>query len=647
MPTERFAPQPRTFYPDFPLYLAHFRQRVSEILPRLPSKQVFKPATFELIDILFEFLMERESRMEDKNFHTYIVKTLQTQLEAVLKEQFKLPFHEDYSVVDLERFMTQNILHIAHPGYRDIDQGDYFKKAAQVAGTEAQRTRYQRESDQFQELRSRLLADLTSETNPAIFPDGEVNIAQWKAVSAQEAVPAHVAQAVGLKGGETVYIHRKHALALPINTDLYPDGKGYLNVYGLVYLPDQKQVILVTDHLYRAIPLDEHYKMLQKISDSPLPDLDPKLPNAAKEKILLELVVTLPETLRTSSTVSLFLDLINDLPTSQKESGRVEIEQQRIMQKFMGSRSNLNRAVAFLTQVLIAEHRMCSAYPNSTSTLLERLHIAMEMVFNPLFSGDEMNVRASKKVYMDMLFKKQLPAPLRAKLATKPARSWLKHVPEPTQEKRLPKLHTLQQTVTRLQKESRTLDLQEFHKSPLRNEAIRKLSIDAPGILKRVVGEAMCHASGAGEIFKDSSSSSSSSSSKSGSLDGGNWQRAFSEFDSLVSRGPLRDRGFLESTIGTQRADLWKMGSCVCGSECYFPNQEQLVGECGVCYFCERMPRSKFDDLKSQQNLKDWVEKDLDTAQEAVDTGKPFWRLPAGDFLPYMLSTQAEPVALR
>lgn len=619
-------------------------RRLTEHLPKARHKHAIKPATFELIDILFEFLMEKMSREDEKDFHSYTAKTLRTQLEAVLREQFQLPFQHDYSIVDLKRYVQEGILHISHPGYRDTDLGVYFQKAAEVASTEIQRTRYKAESDQFEELKKLIWADLQSESKPAFLSDGSVNTAAWSPVSAQTAVPANIAQAVGLKGGETVYVREKYALALPVNTTLYPDGKAYLNIYSLVYIPESRQIILVTDHMYQAVPLDDHYNMLQALSDRALPAFDTRWSDQVKEKFLLELVVTLPETLKTSQTVNVFLDLMNQFPTSLPKSGQIEIDQQRIMQKFLGSRSNLSRAVAFLTQVLIAEHRVCAQHPGATNTLLERLHLAMEMVFNPLFSGEKMNVSASKQVYMDQLFKKYLPSSERSHLAKKPVRSWVQTLPEQSQPRRVQRLQELQSTVSELQVESRRMDMDKYAKSPQRNEAIRKLSIHAPNILNRVVGEAMCHAGSAGGLYESAAKSLSSSSGSFMSLDMLTTQRTFARFESLVESGPLHDRSFLEKEIGAQRASLWKKGSCVCGEECYFPGQEQLVGECGVCYFCEQMPRQKFDEAQSQKNLKDWFAQEQDSAQQAVDTGKPFWSIRAGDLLPYMITARELPL---
>lgn len=624
--------------------MKEFPQRLIEHLPKARHQHAVKPATFELIDILFEFLMEKMSREDEKDFHSYTALTLRTQLEAVLREQYQLPFQQDYSIVDFRKFIDEHILHISHPGYRDTDLGEYFRKAALVASSQEQKNRYKAESDQFQKLKDLIWADLNSTENPAFLPDGTVNTENWSATSAQTAVPANIAQALGLKGGETVFVRQRYSLVLPMNTQLYPDGKSYLNVYSLVYIPHSKQMVLVTDHLYQAISMDVHSSMLQKLSDKKLPDMNPHWTDQAKEQFLLKLVVTLPETLKTTQTVNLFLDLLRQFPTSLPKSGQVEIDQQRIMQKFLGSRSNLSRAVAFLTQVLIAEHRVCSQNPSATNTLLQRLHLAMEMVFNPLFSGEKMNVAASKQVYMDELFRKYVPSADRSQLVFRPVRSWMQTLPQQPVASQKRRLQELQSTVSDLQVASRRMDMEAYVQSPERNIAIEKLSIHAPGILNRVVGEAMCHTGIAGGWSESMATSMSSSSGSLFSLDMISMHKGFSQFSSLVESGPMRSRSFLENAIGPERAKLWKTGTCVCGDECYFPGKDQLVGECGVCYFCEQMPKHKFDEAQSQKNLENWFKQEQNSAQEAIDTGKPFWTIRPGDFLPYMIAARDIPL---
>jgi hypothetical protein len=641
MRTETLTPQPRSFDLSFSLFLADIRKRVSEILPQRQAETASKTYNFELIDILAEYLAEQQQREAGKPFNSYIVNTLQTQLGAALREHLKLPFHEDYSIVDLSRF-AENTLHISHPGYRDVDLLEYFEKASSVARSEAESVRYRRETNQFRLLYARLWDDLTASTEPAVQPDGRVNLPQWESALAADVLPPRVSAEMGVSAGERVFVQRKHALALPQNKEVYGQGQSYLNVYQLVYLPQKQQVVLVTNHLYRPIDPATQHGMLRSITEEVLPDVPKNAKSDSLEEILLNTVVTLPEALRTTSTTTLFLQLLQERSHLSEGGPAVELEQKRVTQKFLGSASNLNRAVAFLTQVLIAEHAMCRDYPASTSGLLDRLHLAMEMVFNPLFSGVEMNVAASKKVYMDLLFKNRLSPTQREGLKNKPVRAWLSELPQAPESEVAPRTQYLQRQVVRLQKESRHFDGEQYVNSDLRTQAVLQLSTEFPNILKRVTGEAACAAGSFGGLSQKFSSVSGGLSME--GLPGMNGL-SFKGFESLISSGPLRDRSVLEQMVGRERAQLFTMGKCVYGEHCYFPGVEQLVGECSVCALCEKMPRHTFDMLKNQDNLQEWFQQDQASGSDAVETGRSHWNMPATDFLPYMLSERA--VSLR
>ncbi len=597
-----------------------FRSTAEKILGGRSNETLKQAGTFELIDIFSEVLSLFQKGASEQEVAEFLSTTLETQLTAAQREHLHLPYQADVLEIDLPTFAAEGRLHIFHPGYGSSDIRDSFAKGAEFAPTAARRLRFSQEATQFDLLCDRLWDDLTAENE-----SGEIDWSRWSSGSAGEVIPDSLRSSLGVSRRTEVFSHNRHVLALPQNLEIYPDATSYTNVYQLVYIPELKRLIVVSHHLYKGLEPSLQADQLQLLSQEFVPSN--KIWTAKQqEAALLSFVGTLPESLRSTPVAQVLFETWETVMAQQRGQSHLNQDQNSAWKEFKSSQPNIRRATAFLTQVLIAEVTVCRRDPSAMKDLLIRLNVALEMVFNPLFSGASLNISASKQSYLQMLSQHFSRKNYQFGQQDTRIQSWVETYKQQMSDRPNQPWHVLQKSAEKLQHESRTIAGKKLLDSPIRTEAIQNLAKRYPNILNRVVGEATCAAGQFGGLSSSVSSSSGMMSEMFGSLSG----MSFPEFSSLLQSGPFRHQSQVASIFGAERAENFHLGVCRYGSECHFPGIQQMVGECDVCAHCEILPKEQYDSWQTHNNsdVQEWLKSDFSDVSQAIDSGEHFWKVP-------------------
>ncbi|MCD8527293.1 hypothetical protein LRY65_03730 [Candidatus Woesebacteria bacterium] len=209
-------------------------------------------SNFRLIDVLTSLsqrvLENPKILAKDSPERFQLEAMMREQIQAFVAEQLGLPYHSYANEVDLGKWVSDNTLETFHPKYADTEtRGDLLNMARKAAtvNTGAEGDRYRREQTQLEVLyHEKLTAELTNWQNEST----------WTPTTAGNLLSENVRTEYGLTNQEEIiYVGKKYALAMPENSQVYPEGKAYTNLHQLVYIPSQNRVLLLIEQWF-----DEH-----------------------------------------------------------------------------------------------------------------------------------------------------------------------------------------------------------------------------------------------------------------------------------------------------------------------------------------------------------------------------------------------------
>lgn len=460
--------------------------------------------------------------------------TLAAQLEAALREHLRTPYHSDTNEIDWDKFAAGE-LHVFHRHYVNKDLREHCQEAVE-ANSGARRERYAREKAQLDRLyQEKITPEL--EDFASLAPSTAA-LLTWE-----------VRQAYNLSPDEEIFVGGKHALVMPANQPVYPDGWSYVNLHQLVYLPKQRKLLVTIDQFFAYLSYEQHRSVLNRWQPESIPAKQP-----LTEKLLMETVITLPETVKASPAFNLFIDLAKQLDADEMGVRQKQQYSHGFVEKSGGT---LALASAFLTQILLTEYQVCLQHPTALAGLAARLNVAFEMAAHPLLSGRDFSYRASLESYTEQFLAR-----------------WLNDPTVSSDPNRL--LDKLKQPAFIRKSRSGKMDGEV---AAQREAAILKLSQSYPAILNSFFSQAQCAVGSLGGLAKMQTTLNSSLAR--GVL--GGRQVSFSELQQLVG----------------QRAEHFHRGRCVnpdCaqmyGLQQQFggripENQLPYVGECNLCIRCE------------------------------------------------------------
>ncbi len=346
-----------------------------------PNKRV--PTNFLLIDTFTNELvkpqLESPLDLETKRY-LKLEDTIHAQLEAALREHLRTPYHTDANELDWDKYAAGGFK-VFHRHYSEKDLRDHCQEAVD-ANTGVKRERYAREKEQLDQLYTQKIEPELQDFK-SLAP-AKASILSWE-----------VRQAYQLDPDEEIFVGQKHGLVMPANEAVYPEGWSYVNLHQLVYLPKQRRLLVTIDQFFADLSYEQHRAILNRWQPE---SIAPKKP--LTEKLLMETVITLPESVKTSPAFDVFIDLVKLLDTQQDELG-VRQKQQYSHGFVEKSSHTLRQTAAFLTQILIIEYRTCLDHPENLNTLSQRLNIAFELAAHPLLSGRDFAYQASLDTYRE------------------------------------------------------------------------------------------------------------------------------------------------------------------------------------------------------------------------------------------------------
>lgn len=348
----------------------------------MASKESAAPANFRLFDVFRRVAeLEHQSYWEHQRAREHdLCQSFETQLRAVLKEHLGIPHHSDANEISLEQ-LRSDILKIVHRNYQQYDLKEQTALAVEQ-GRGAERRRHELEHQQV----LKLYQALEEELETLRFSDSSFLPSSAKMLSHE------VRKAYGLTEDEPVFVGQKYAAALPINTDVYPEGKAFLNLYQAVYVPGKKKLLLLMDQYFAE--LDN--SLLAQILNDWQPGVVPEHPT---EEVLLTVITTLPHEIRTDPVFAVIEAIAKKYQSV--ESVALRQEQQSVYGAVRKSQENLEAGAAFLTHVIVTEYERCLAQPKLLGTLSHRLNFAFEMVAHPLLSLRAFSYVDALRVYRE------------------------------------------------------------------------------------------------------------------------------------------------------------------------------------------------------------------------------------------------------
>lgn len=524
---------------SFPTLRALWEKKLQPLLSHPASAS---DSNFRLLDVLAELSevlaadpqLTPESLLQDHSPRFRQLKELLiVQLQAAVKEQLKLPHHQDANELDLAHYALGGELRLTHRNYPQKDLIERSDLAAEKSTGEIAR-RYRRESNQLRRLyKTKLLPELQA-----------LDAQHWIQGSAAQIAP-DIRNAYGLKTDETTLFGQRHAFSMPTNKIVYAEGMSYINVFQLAYLPERQLMLVLTDQWYSELSLEQHRQVLREWENQVLPSK-----RDLTESVIMQTIVTLPEELKHHSLFEIFQNLsIQYGKRTLSKDGKTDYAalQQRGLGKVALQQQSIEQAATFLTQVLLTEYLVCLDHPEALAGLGVRLRDAFEFVAHPLFGGRPFAYKTTKESY----FRTHLNTWLKAQSA---------HNTSP--EVLATKLRNLQTQVIQH-------GVQRSHDDKVRrNEILQSIAKTDSHILTKLISQAQCASGSLGGIETLMSSPATAS------------------LTNSVMSGHLATHGELTSLIGAERASLWHHGVCV-NPHCHHAGKTQLVGECSLCLQCE------------------------------------------------------------
>ncbi|MCD8507004.1 hypothetical protein LRY58_01720 [Candidatus Woesebacteria bacterium] len=515
-------------------------------------------SNFRLIDVLTSLsqrvLENPKILAKDSPERFQLEAMMREQIQAFVAEQLGLPYHSYANEVDLGKWVSDNTLETFHPKYADTEtRGDLLNMARKAAtvNTGAEGDRYRREQTQLEVLyHEKLTAELTNWQNEST----------WTPTTAGNLLSENVRTEYGLTNQEEIiYVGKKYALAMPENSQVYPEGKAYTNLHQLVYIPSQNRVLLLIEQWFDEHTYNDQAFILNSWEEDAIPDSV-----MLTEDILMSTLVTLPSEVQTSPAFEVFANMARQLDANQQDT-QFRLNQQARLGLLHANKTSMHQAATFLTQVLITEYLVCLEYPEALSDLSARLWGAYEMMAHPFLSGHHFIYEATLKSYMDGYLGQWIHATAHL------------HSPQ-LSNSQLANRERRQTIHRRIEQQLHRRSAQEQHhltsqQKEQRNSALQLLANNGyTNILQRVASEAWCATGNVGGLTQVS-------------------QTLNSSLGQSVMNGHFVNMNELSQLIGQDRAEKWQMGVCE-NPNCPRGTVTQLVGECGFCIHCELLSQS-------------------------------------------------------
>lgn len=484
--------------------------------------------TSELVKAQIESPLDLETERRQK-----LKQTIFLQLEAALREHLRTPYHTDANEIDWDKFAAGK-LHVFHRSYHQKDLRDHCQDAIEKS-TGAKQERYRREKNQMDVLYTQhILPELE---NFSSLTPSTAGFLSWE-----------VQKAYGLSAGEEVFVGKKYGLVMPANLPVYPDGFSYVNIHQLIYIPRLRKILVTIDQFFTELSYDQHKHILNSWKKE-------SVQGNITEDLLMKTIIPLPEETRKSAAFSVFMDVAQSLEQNQLNYQ----EKQQYSHSFVShSRETLTAASAFLTHILLLEYQISRQFPQSLSTLSQRLQVAFEMAAHPLLSGQGFHYQASLQSYTQQFLQPWLSAKTKHYL---------------TDEQLYEKLqdHSFIHQARSGERDSRVENQ--------RNKALLQLSQSYPNILNGFLSQAQCAAGSIGGLSKMAAKLQSPLGAR--ILSGHN--ASFSEVQQMLG---ARAERFSRGTCVNPQCRIMKSLHQEFGDN--IPHQHlPYVGECRLCLHCE------------------------------------------------------------